>query len=50
MIDRIIMWICHIKYKKYGKPIFYIKGIDKEYPKYLLYTENERVYQKMDNI
>ncbi len=46
MIDKIIMWLCHIRYKKYGMPIFYIKGI--ECQKYLLYTENENVYQRMD--
>lgn len=48
MIVKIIMWLCHIKYKKYGKPIFYIKGTGNDYPKYLLYTENENVYQRMD--
>lgn len=50
MIDKIIMWLCHIRYKKYGMPIFYIKGLkkDKDYPKYLLYTEDEKVYQRMD--
>jgi hypothetical protein len=50
MICRIIMWLCHIRYKKYGMPIFYIKGLkkDKDYPKYLLYTEDENVYQRMD--
>ena len=48
MIDKIIMWLCHIRYKKYGKSILYIKGIKNDYPKYLLYTENEIVYQRMD--
>lgn len=48
MIVKIIMWLCHIKYKKYDKPIFYIKGTENDYPKYLLYTENENVYQRMD--
>ena len=48
MIDKIIMWLCHIRYKKYGMPIFYIKGIENDYPKYLLYTEDENVYQRMD--
>ena len=48
MIDKIIMWLCHIRYKKYGMPIFYIKGIENDYSKYLLYTEDENVYQRMD--
>lgn len=48
MIDKIIMWLCHIRYKKYGMPIFYIKGLKKDYPKYLIYTEDEKVYQRMD--
>lgn len=49
MIKRIIMWLCHIKYKKYNMPIFYIRGNGKDYPKQLLYTEDEKVYQRMDN-
>lgn len=48
MIDRLIMWLCHIKYKKYNLPIFYIKGTKKDYPKYLLYTEDATVYKRMD--
>lgn len=48
MIERLIMWLCHIKYHKYGMPIFYIKGHEKDYPKYLLYTEDENVYKRMD--
>lgn len=50
MIAKIILWLCHIMYKKCRMPIFYIKGLkkDKDYPKYLLYTEDENVYQKMD--
>lgn len=49
MIDRFIMWLCHIRYKKFGMPIFYIKGHGKAYPKQLLYTEDESVYQRMNN-
>ena len=48
MIDKIIMWLCHIRHKKYGMPIFYIKGIENDYSNYLLYTEDENVYQRMD--
>lgn len=50
MIDRFIMWLCHLRYKRYGMPIFYIKGTGKDYPKHLIYTENENVYKKMDRI
>ena len=48
MIDRIIMWLCHLKYKKYKKPILYIKGTGKDYPKYLLFTEDENIYKRME--
>ena len=50
MSDKLIMWLCHMKYKKYGMPIFYIKGTGQDFPKYLLYTEDENVYKKMDRI
>jgi hypothetical protein len=48
MLGRIIMFLCSIYYKKYGEPIFYIKGTGKNYPKYLLYTEDRNVYKRMD--
>ena len=48
MLVRIAMWILHREYKKYGKPIYYVKGLQKDFPKYLLYTENENVYYRMD--
>ena len=44
---RIVMFILHLYYKKYDMPIFYIKGKGKAYPKYLLYTEDENVSQRM---
>ena len=50
LIDKLIMWLCHKRYKHYGMPIFYIKGLEKDYPKYLIYTESETVYRKMDVI
>lgn len=50
MIIKLIMWLCHIQYKKYGQVMFYIKGYDEEYPRYLIYTENERIYKKFDEI
>ena len=48
MLAKIILWLCHIMYKKYNDPIIYIKGNGKDYPKYLLYSEDERVYKRMD--
>lgn len=48
MIARIIMFLCSIEYRKNKKPIFYIRGNGKDYPKYLLYTENENVYKRMN--
>lgn len=49
MLAKIIMFLCSMHYKKHKKPIFYIKGNGKDYPKYLIYTENENVYKRMDN-
>lgn len=48
MILKIVMWYLHIRYKKVKNDIFYVKGIEEDYPKYLLYTENENVYKRMD--
>ena len=48
MLVRLIMWLCHIQYKRYKEPIYYIKGTGKDYPKYLLYTENPSTYDRMD--
>lgn len=50
MLTRIIIFLCRIKYKKYKKPIFYIRGTDKHYPRYLMYTEVERIRKKMEGI
>lgn len=49
MLANIIIWLCHLEYKRFGKPIYYIKGLGKDYPKYLLYTENENVQKRMDD-
>lgn len=46
---RLIIWLLHWQYKRHGYPIFYIKGHGKDYPKYLLYTEDENVYYRMDD-
>ena len=49
MLTNIIMFLCHIQYKKYRKAIFYIRGTGKQYPNYLLYTEDKNVYQRMED-
>ena len=46
---KFIFRLLHMLYTKYNQPIFYIKGTENEYPKYLLYTENENVWDRMDN-
>lgn len=45
---RLIMWILHRMYKKENKPIYFIKGTGKDYPRYLLYTEDVEQYKRMD--
>lgn len=50
MIIKLIMWLCHICYKKRGKDIICIKGEGKHYPKYLMYTENPNAYKRMDEL
>jgi len=49
MLIKLIMFLCHLQYKKFKKPIFYIKGTEDRYPRYLLYTENENVWKRMDD-
>ena len=48
MFEKLVLWYCTKQCRKYGKAIFYIKGKGKDYPKYLLFTENESVYNRMD--
>lgn len=50
MIERFIMWYLHKQYMKYGMPTYYIRGTDKDFPRYLLYTENEVMYRRFDNV
>ena len=47
---KLIKWLLHKEYIKYKQPIFYIKEYDNNnIPKwYLLYTEDENVYYRMD--
>lgn len=48
MLKKVVMWYLHQQYKKYGRSVFYIRGTGSDYPKYLLYTEKESVYERMD--
>lgn len=48
MLIRLVIWILHREYKKCGNQILYVKGLGKDFPKYLLYTEDEDVYVRMD--
>jgi len=48
MLIRIILFLCRIYYKKHGQPILYIKGTGRDYPRHLLYTEDEEQYKRMD--
>lgn len=48
LIANIIILLCRILYKKTECDILSIKGHGKEYPRYLLFTENENVYKRMD--
>lgn len=50
MITRLVMWWIHRQYLKYGETIFYIRGTGRDYPRYLLYTEEPRAYEEFDRI
>lgn len=50
IITKLVMWWIHRQYLKYGETIFYIRGTGRDYPRYLLYTEEPRVYEKFDRI
>jgi hypothetical protein len=52
IIVRLIIFLCHLEYKKhkeFKEDFIYIKGTGKQYPRYLLYTEKENVYKRMDD-
>ena len=49
MVIRLLMHILHRYYKRCGQPIFFVKGTEEHYPRYLLYTEDEDVYKRMDD-
>lgn len=46
---RLVIWYLHKQYLRHNQPIFYIKGTEKDFPKYLLYTEDINVYKRMDS-
>ena len=50
LIAKLIMFLCHIQYKKRNQPLMYIRGTGDNYPNYLIYTEDENIYQRMDEV
>lgn len=50
MCTKFIFWYLSRKYKKLkGLPIMVVEGTGKDFPKYLLYTEDEKVRERMEN-
>ncbi len=49
MLLKLVILYLHWQYKRYKQPIFYIKGTGKDYPRYLLYTEDANVYKRMND-
>lgn len=50
IVVRLIIWYMSRVYKKAGTPIYEIVGDGKYYPKYLMYTENEYVRDRLKRI
>lgn len=53
MITNLVMFLLHIMYRRLHKRnktnvILFIRGTGKDYPHYMLYTENENVYRRME--
>lgn len=48
IILNLIMFLCHIQHKKVKQQIMYIKGTGKQYPSYMIYTEDKNIYKRMD--
>lgn len=46
MVKIVMAWL-RKEYKKYGGVAFHINGTQKDYPRYLLYTEDELVRVKL---
>ena len=53
-IDNFIMWVMQRQLNKIRKgqdtPYVFIKGTKKDYPKYLMYTDDEGIRNIMHNI
>lgn len=50
MVLKFIMWYLERKYSRLnGEPVMFIIGTGKDYPKYMLYTEDEEVRKRMEN-
>lgn len=47
---KLILFILHFYYKHYEGTLFYVRGVGKDYPKYLLYTEDEQQWHRMDDL
>ena len=45
----LVMWYLRRQYRKFGKPILYVRGTGKDYPRYILYTEDANVYKRMED-
>jgi hypothetical protein len=48
ILGKITMLLLHIMYKRIDYDILYIKGTENKYPRYLLYTEKESIYKRME--
>lgn len=48
IITELILILCRLKYRKYGREIFYIKGIGKDEGEYLLYTRSKETAERMN--
>ena len=50
MILWLVFWWLRKQYKKHGGWIFYIAGTEQDYPRYMLYTEEEEVRGEMKKL
>lgn len=54
MLNKIIIWLLQRRLNRLKKqqdtPYLYIKGIGKDYPKYLMYTDDASIALKMHRI
>ena len=49
--SRLVFWLLRRKYRKMydGYTVLFIRGTEKDYPRFLLYTEDESEYKRMNN-